>query len=108
MKQFSQKWLKGFNSCNSRIIDPITMAKMLGVIILMTFTKLGLAQSQEITGKVISGEDQLPIPGATVLVKGSSTGTVTDFEGNYSLNVSNPAEAILSFSLWAILVRKFL
>lgn len=40
-----------------------------------------------ITGKVITSEDNTGLPGANVIVKGSTTGTVTDLNGNYSLEV---------------------
>jgi TonB-linked SusC/RagA family outer membrane protein len=46
-----------------------------------------LAQQRVITGKVISDEDGLGLPGATVLVKGTTVGTTTDLDGNYSINV---------------------
>mgnify|MGYP005748125055 FL=1 len=45
------------------------------------------AQQRVITGKVISEEDGLGLPGATVLVKGTTVGTTTDLDGNYSINV---------------------
>ncbi len=49
-----------------------------------------------ITGK-ITDQSGAPIPGATVLVKGSNIGVVTDMDGNYTLTVPEGAE-ILSFS----------
>ena len=48
-----------------------------------------LAQNTSVTGKVVSADDQLPVPGATVMLKGTSTGSVTDLDGNYSLTVPN-------------------
>jgi TonB-linked SusC/RagA family outer membrane protein len=42
---------------------------------------------KRISGKVISSEDNLPLPGVSILLKGSSTGTVTDAEGRYSISV---------------------
>ena len=53
-----------------------------------------LAQTKTITGNV-TGDDGLPIPGAAVVVKGTSTGTVTDFDGNYRLNVPADAETLI-------------
>lgn len=50
-----------------------------------------------VTGKVTSAEDNSALPGANVLIKGTSTGTVTDADGAYSLNVTT-ADAILVFS----------
>ena len=42
-----------------------------------------------VTGKVVSSEDGQPLPGVSVVLKGSTTGTSTDFDGNYSLNISS-------------------
>ncbi|TXE12731.1 SusC/RagA family TonB-linked outer membrane protein [Seonamhaeicola algicola] len=41
----------------------------------------------KITGVVTDGANNLPLPGANVIVKGTTTGTTTDFDGNFSLNV---------------------
>jgi TonB-linked SusC/RagA family outer membrane protein len=55
------------------------------------------AQSRTITGKVISAEDELPIIGASVMVKGTTVGTITDVNGNFTVNM--PANSrILWFS----------
>lgn len=54
-------------------------------------------QQRIIRGKVVSADDGLGFPGANVIVKGTSTGTVTDSEGNYSLEVS-AADATLVVS----------
>jgi TonB-linked SusC/RagA family outer membrane protein len=45
------------------------------------------AQTTRITGKVISAEDNEPLIGASILVKGSATGTITDIDGAFTLNV---------------------
>ncbi len=50
------------------------------------------AQSQKtITGTVLSSEDNSPLPGADILEKGTNNGTSTDFDGNFSLEVSENA-----------------
>lgn len=54
-------------------------------------------QSTTVTGVVLSSEDGLPLPGVSIIVKGTTTGTVTDFDGNYSLTVAS-SNAILEFS----------
>ncbi|HYG18627.1 MAG TPA: TonB-dependent receptor [Ohtaekwangia sp.] len=46
-----------------------------------------IAQETTVTGKVTSSEDGAPLPGVTVLLKGSSSGTTTDAEGVYRLSV---------------------
>ena len=54
-------------------------------------------QGVTITGKVISGEDNSGLPGANVIVRGTTTGTVTDIDGNYSIEVPG-SESFLVFS----------
>ncbi len=54
-------------------------------------------QPQTVTGRVTTAQGE-PIPGVTVLVKGTSNGTVTDIDGNYSLsNIPNDATLVFSF-----------
>ncbi|MCG8307743.1 MAG: SusC/RagA family TonB-linked outer membrane protein [Cytophagales bacterium] len=54
-------------------------------------------QGVTITGKVTSSEDDQGLPGVNVIVKGTSHGTVTDVDGNYSLEVQGEA-SVLVFS----------
>ncbi|HAZ02852.1 MAG TPA: SusC/RagA family TonB-linked outer membrane protein [Prolixibacteraceae bacterium] len=53
-------------------------------------------QSIKVTGKVTDSSGQ-PLPGVTVIVKGTTTGSITDFDGKYFLN-DVPGNAILVFS----------
>jgi len=46
-----------------------------------------LAQDQQITGRVTDESGNSPIPGANVIIKGTGTGTVTDIDGEYRINV---------------------
>jgi TonB-dependent SusC/RagA subfamily outer membrane receptor len=56
------------------------------------------AQSRAVSGVVISGEDNLPLPGASIVVKGTTNGTVTDIDGKFALIVSGSSDLIvLSF-----------
>lgn len=50
---------------------------------------------RNVNGRVISSEDGTPIPGVNVLIKGTTVGTVTDANGNYSLPVPHNASHIL-------------
>lgn len=54
------------------------------------------AQTRTISGKVTSFDDGGGIPGVTVLVKGTQTGTVTNLDGDYTLNV-DPVNNVLVF-----------
>jgi TonB-dependent starch-binding outer membrane protein SusC len=56
-----------------------------------------LSQEIRITGKVTSGEDGLEVIGATVTIKGTDLGTVTDFDGTYEI-VAPGEGSILVFS----------
>ena len=53
-------------------------------------------QAQSISGTV-TDENGVPLPGATVLVEGTSNGVSTDFDGNYSINASSGDTLVFSF-----------
>lgn len=65
-------------------------------ILLLFLVSEVCAQSRTITGRVTDGSAGQGLPGVTVLVKGTSNGTSTDVEGNYSINA--PANGVLTFS----------
>jgi len=50
---------------------------------------------RKVAGTVVAVEDQEPLPGVNVEVKGSTIGTVTDLQGNYSLTLPNNAETLV-------------
>ncbi|WP_420150784.1 SusC/RagA family TonB-linked outer membrane protein [Spirosoma sp.] len=54
------------------------------------------AQDRRVTGRVLSGKDQQPVPGVNILVRNTQLGTTTDGNGSFSLNI--PANATLVFS----------
>ncbi len=53
------------------------------------------AQTRIITGTVTSAEDAMPIPGVSVAVKGTTIGTVTNIDGEYSLKAPEDAETLV-------------
>jgi TonB-linked SusC/RagA family outer membrane protein len=57
----------------------------------------GFAQELSVKGVVTSADDGQPIPGATVVVKGKSTGITTNLDGAYTLKVPGNATLIFSF-----------
>src|SRR5690606_20422486 len=67
------------------------------LFILLFATTTVMAQQRTITGTVTSAEDGLPLPGVAVSVKGTTSGTQTNVNGQYSIrtSVSNP---VLVFS----------
>ena len=48
-----------------------------------------------LTGTVVDGELGGPLPGASVMVKGTSTGTSTDFDGNFTLDVNQSSGTLI-------------
>ncbi|MGB2415379.1 MAG: carboxypeptidase-like regulatory domain-containing protein, partial [Flavobacteriaceae bacterium] len=68
----------------------LTLTLFMALIVQLTF-----AQQRTISGTV-SDENGLPLLGATVIISGTSTGTTTDFDGNYKIN-ANTGD-VLSFS----------
>ena len=74
---------------------PRTKLFLLGLALLLSSSLTLHAQSREVTGTVISGEDDLPLPGVSVLVKGTTRGAVTDIDGNYTINLQESDQTIV-------------
>ncbi len=69
---------------------------IIGILFICTHNVYG--QSKTITGTVTDGDLGGPLPGATVLVKGTTNGASTDFDGRYTLNSVNPnATLVVSY-----------
>ena len=66
-------------------------------LLLCLMTWSSWAQQRKITGTV-SDSAGMPLPGVTIQVKGTSIGTVTDFDGNFSLSVPDKTDSSLIFS----------
>lgn len=64
-----------------------------------------LAQSKTITGRVTSADEPEGVPGASVVVKGTTQGTNTDLDGSYSLQVPNDASTLV-FSFVGYLTKE--
>ena len=72
------------------------MRKFTIFLALILFIGLQVANAQRtITGKVTSADDGSGIPGATVLVKGTTIGAITDVDGKFSLNVPKEKDVLL-------------
>ncbi|MEQ9286007.1 MAG: TonB-dependent receptor [Cyclobacteriaceae bacterium] len=86
-----------------RKIIPIKVKNPIGknirkLLVFFLITTVGQAYAQTlITGKVTSDEDGSTLPGVSVIIEGTSNGTVTDLDGNYKLQVPGP-ETVLTYS----------
>ncbi|MBQ9339317.1 MAG: TonB-dependent receptor [Paludibacteraceae bacterium] len=58
---------------------------------------MGFAQHLTVTGVVMAQDEPDPIIGANIMVKGTTVGTITDFDGNFSLDVEKGAVLQISF-----------
>ena len=65
-------------------------------LLLAFVVQLTFAQEKTVSG-IVSDPSGLPLPGATVLVKGTSSGTSTDFDGKYSIKTNTGATLVFSF-----------
>jgi TonB-linked SusC/RagA family outer membrane protein len=72
-----------------------TKFKMILTLFMALIVQLTFAQQKPVSGTV-SDENGLPLIGATVVISGTSSGTTTDFDGNYKINAS-PGD-VLNFS----------
>ena len=79
-----------------KIFNQIPKLKMKSFLLTVTILCFGLAKAQTVSGTVSDGLG--PLPGANVLVKGTTIGTQTDFDGNYTLlDVSTDATLVFSY-----------
>ena len=65
-------------------------------LLLALVVQLTFAQQKTITGTV-TDDTGLPLPGANVIIKGTSTGTQSDFDGNYSISASVGQTLVFSY-----------
>ncbi len=72
------------------------MKKLISLLSLTLAAQLMFA-SITVTGVVTSAEDTFPVIGASVMEKGTTNGTITDFDGIYTLTVSDNATLVVSY-----------
>ena len=65
---------------------------LLGLLML----QIGWAQQKTITG-IVNDETGLPLPGATVIIDGTSQGVATDFDGNFSIQASEGDVLLITY-----------
>src|SRR5580700_3771529 len=76
---------------------PLNRIRLIVCVLLALLTQMGNAQAQKtVTGQVVSKTDQSPIPGATILIKGSKVGTSTGVDGHFSIKAKDGDVLIIS------------
>jgi TonB-linked SusC/RagA family outer membrane protein len=75
-----------------------TLAKTTLILILLCLISAhARSQNRTVTGVLTSGDDGSPLPGASVMEKGTANGTVSDVNGNFSIAVQENATLVISF-----------
>ncbi|GAA3610663.1 TonB-dependent receptor [Flavivirga amylovorans] len=67
------------------------------LLLILLFTVNAFSQDILVSGTVVSAEDNMSVPGVNVIVKGTTRGVSTDFDGNYSINVKSGETLEFSF-----------
>tara|TARA_R110000823_G_scaffold146592_3_gene276886 strand:+ start:3127 stop:6372 length:3246 start_codon:yes stop_codon:yes gene_type:complete len=98
-KEFSLKYVTGLLVIVGLLLGGSTglMAAGTNSIFGVPISELDKDQQLTITGTVTSSEDGMPIPAVNVILKGTNTGTTSDFDGNYAINVPSN-NSVLVFS----------
>jgi TonB-dependent starch-binding outer membrane protein SusC len=74
-----------------------TFLKVLFLFLVWAFSANAFAQEVKITGKVTDAIDGSSLPGVSIVVKGTTTGTVTDIDGKFALSVNVGSTLEFSF-----------
>jgi Ca-activated chloride channel family protein len=80
-------------------------SKLFSTFLLIVMVSLHQLCAQTITGQVTSKDDGMPIPGVSVMVKATNTGTITDMNGIYSIQVSSASD-VLVFSFVGLITQE--
>ncbi|MBI9064374.1 MAG: SusC/RagA family TonB-linked outer membrane protein [Marinilabiliaceae bacterium] len=78
---------------------------VLGAVMLLFSVSMVFAQDITISGTVTGAEDGLPIPGVSVVEEGTTNGTITDINGNYSITA--PTGAVVAFTFVGMKTQEF-
>ena len=73
------------------------MKKSLLALLILVSSVASFAQGLQVKGVVTSADDGQPIPGVSVVVKGTTTGVVTNADGNYTISATGASTLIFSF-----------
>lgn len=81
------------------------MKKNLLIMIFLSMATLASGQNRTVTGRITDASDGSGLPGVNVLLKGTTTGTVTDTNGTYTIEVPNNG-VVLVFSFIGMLTQE--
>lgn len=79
------------------LMKTLPLGKWCAWILMLFLAQAINAQQVSLKGNVISGSDQFPVIGASVIEKGTTNGTITDMDGNFTLTVAPGATIQISY-----------
>lgn len=85
-----------YHAYQERKPDKGFLPTLLFLVLFLAFGGTAYAQSRTVTGQVVDDTDS-PLPGVAIQVKGTTKGTITDIDGNYSIRVDDGATLIFSY-----------
>lgn len=93
-QEFYQKPRQGLLQLNVKLRCLYTM--LLTLFVLSLLSVQAYAQERTITGKVVSSKDNTPLPGVSIVIKGTNQGTATDANGQFTLSAGENAILVIS------------
>src|SRR3982074_2102969 len=79
-------------------LKPIARKIKVLFVFLGLISSLVVAGQNKITGKITGSEDQLPIAGASIQIKGTNIGAISDIDGNFSLTAKSRDVIVISYA----------
>ena len=73
------------------------MKKILTLLFLVSIASLVWSQEKTITGTILSEDSNEPLPGVSILIKGTTTGAITDVKGNFQIEAKESDVLVFSF-----------
>ncbi len=84
----------GINSARKRLFRHLGVLLLMGILI----SSASLLQAQSTVTGTVTDEDNVPLIGVSIVIDGTSSGTITDFDGKFSLDVPDLQTTSLTFS----------
>ena len=71
--------------------------KFIQILTLALIAVFQVALAQQVVTGSVTDQDGMPLPGATVVIKGTSSATTADFDGNYTIAAKNGEVLVISY-----------
>ena len=70
------------------------LIKYLGVLVIALIASTGVTNAQQVISGTVMDNSNIPVIGASILVKGTSIGTLSDIDGSYSISVQMDPQSL--------------